>query len=139
MTTPVVAGAAAARADAPRWQIWTGRVLTALASFALLSSAAMKLSQAPDMVKSWEALGYPAHTLLWIGVLELSCVVLYLVPRTAVLGAILLTGYLGGAVATHVRVQEPFLVPLLVGVFVWAGLYLREHRLWALAPLRKRA
>jgi hypothetical protein len=70
-------------------------------------------------------------------VLELFCAAVYVVPRTAVLGAVLLTGYLGGAVATHVRVGDAFIVPLLLGVLVWAGLYLRDERVRALLPLRK--
>src|ERR1700682_3186885 len=101
----------------PRWQLWTGRVLSALAVLLLLFSASMKLSHAPAMAQIWGAkLGSPEGSLTPIGLLELACAVVYLVPRTAALGAVLLTGYLGGAVATHVRVGDPFLVPLLVGV-----------------------
>jgi hypothetical protein len=84
-------------------------------------------------------LGYPAGMLPALAGLELLCTVVYLVPRTAALGAVLLTGYLGGAVATHVRVGEAFVVPLLLGVFLWAGLYLRDERIRALLPLRKAA
>jgi hypothetical protein len=123
----------------PGWQLWTGRVLTALPVLLLLFSASMKLSHAPAMAQIWSAkLGYPEGSLTPIGLLEIACAAVYLVPRTAVLGAVLLTGYLGGAVATHVRVGDPFLVPLLVGVFVWAGLWLRDPHVRALLPLRPR-
>jgi hypothetical protein len=71
-----------------------------------------------------------------IGLLELLCAVLYLVPQTALLGAVLLTGYLGGAVATHLRIGEPFVLPLVLGVLIWAGLWLRDPRLRGLLPLR---
>ena len=82
--------------------------------------------------------GYPSGLIVPIGVVELACVVLYVIPRTAVLGAVLLTGYLGGAIATHVRLSDPsFAGPLIFGIMVWAGLYLREPRLRALLPLRR--
>jgi hypothetical protein len=82
--------------------------------------------------------GYPASLIVPIGLLELICVVLYVIPRTAVLGAVLSTGYLGGAIATHVRVSDPaFVGALILGILVWAGLYLREPRLRLLLPLRK--
>lgn len=86
-------------------------------------------------------LGYPPDRVLWIGIIELVCVVLYLVPRTAVLGALLLTGYLGGAIATHVRVGSPLLshtlFPIYVALMLWGGLYLREPRLRELVPFRR--
>jgi hypothetical protein len=74
--------------------------------------------------------------LLWLGIVELTCTILYVIPRTSVLGAILLTGYLGGATATHVRVADAYFMPILVGVLVWLGLYLRDTRLRALVPFR---
>ena len=123
----------------PMWRLWAGRVLSALPVLLLLS-ASMKLSRAPMVVETFVGkLGYPASVLPALAVLELFCTVVYAVPRTAVLGAVLLTGYLGGAVATHVRVGEPFVVPLLLGVLPWAGLYLRDQRVRALLPLRKAA
>jgi DoxX-like family len=122
----------------PMWQLWTGRVLSALPVLLLLLSASMKLSHPPVVIETFVGkLGYPANMLPALAVLELFCAVVYAVPRTAVLGAILLTGYLGGAVATHVRVGDVFVVPLLLGVLVWAGLYLRDDRIRALLPLRK--
>ena len=124
----------------PMWQLWTGRVLSALPVLLLLLSASMKLSHPPAAVEMFVGkLGYPASMLTSLAVLELLCTIVYVVPRTAVLGAVLLTGYLGGAVATHVRVGDAFVVPLLLGVLVWAGLYLRDARIRALLPLRKAA
>ena len=128
----------AAEAARPKWQLWLGRVLSALPVLLMLFSASMKFSHAPAVVEAFGSkLGYPEGSLLPIAVLELFCIVTYVVPQTAVLGAILLTGYLGGAIATHVRVGDPFAVIILAGVFVWAGLYLRDERLRALLPLRK--
>jgi hypothetical protein len=86
-------------------------------------------------------LGYPVNTVQWIGVAELVCLALYLTPRTSVLGALLLTGYLGGAIATHVRIASPLfthvLFPIYVALLVWGGLYLRESRLRDLVPIRR--
>jgi hypothetical protein len=122
----------------PIWQLWAGRVLSALPVLLLLLSASMKLLHPPMVVETFVGkLGYPANVLPALAALELFCAVVYAVPRTAVLGAVLLTGYLGGAVATHVRVGEAFVAPLLLGVLVWAGLYLRDERIRALLPLRK--
>ena len=81
--------------------------------------------------------GFPASTHVLVGILELTCVVLYAIPRTSVLGAILMTGYLGGAVATHVRVEEAPIPAIVLGVLAWAGLCLRDSRLMSLLPLRK--
>jgi hypothetical protein len=107
----------------------------------MLFSASMKCAGNPQMVDEFvNRFGYPASAAPVLGAVELACVVLYAVPRTAVLGAILLTGYLGGAVATHVRIGDPsFLIPLGLGVVAWAGLYFREERLRALLPLRRAA
>ncbi len=117
--------------------LWTGRVISVLPALMLLMSASMKLSHAPQFVAMFtNKLGYQESSLTAIGILELACTALYLIPQTAFLGALLLTGYLGGAIATHVRVGEPFTTPLVLGVLVWVGLYLRESRLTALAPLR---
>ncbi len=135
MSAAVTSGAPVSR---PGWQLWTGRVLSALPVLMLLLSASMKLSQSPQFVEMFTTrLGYPAGTLLGIGALELLCTLVYAVPQTAVLGAVLLTGYLGGAVATHVRVGESFATPLLLGILVWAGLFLRDGRVRALLPVRK--
>jgi DoxX-like family len=128
----------AGEADRPKWQAWVGRVLSAIPVLLFLASATMKFTHGPAVVETFVGkLGYPEESLTAIGILELLCVVVYVIPQTAVLGAVLLAAYLGGAVATHVRVHDPFIVPALLGVFVWAGLYLRDDRLRALLPLRK--
>ncbi|MFN0124155.1 MAG: DoxX family protein [Blastocatellia bacterium] len=114
---------------------WGGYVLSALPALLLVFSASMKLSGNPQAVDGFRNFGYQAQAVLGIGILELSCTVLYLIPRTAVLGAILLAGYMGGAIVTHMRVGEPFIVQALVGVLLWGGLFLRDERLRALLPL----
>lgn len=120
-----------------KWMVWTGRVLTTLVVAMMLFSASAKLSHQPKYLEMLVGkFGFPLSVATYIGVLELACVVLYLIPQTAVLGAILLTAYLGGAVVTHVRVQDSWLAPVVIGIVTWAGLYLRDARLWALVPLR---
>jgi uncharacterized membrane protein YphA (DoxX/SURF4 family) len=99
-------------------------------------SGVMKVMQLPMATEGFVHLGYPEHVALPIGIVELACTVLYVLPRTSVVGAILLTGYLGGATATHVRVGEPFHMAVLLGVVLWGSLYLRDERLRALIPLR---
>ncbi|MGH9837832.1 MAG: DoxX family protein [Blastocatellia bacterium] len=116
--------------------LWAGRILSALPALMLLFSAVMKLMKPAAVLQEFARLGYQEQTAFGIGILELACAVVYLIPRTAVLGAILLTGYLGGATATHVRIGDPFFIPILVGMAVWGGLYLRDERLRALIPLR---
>ena len=120
-------------------QLWGGRIATAIPVIMLLMSAGMKIAQPPSFVEAFKTFGYPMNLAASIGIVELLCTVIYLIPRTSVLGAILLTGYLGGAVATHVRLADPsFVGPLLFGVLVWAGLYLRDPRIRALIPLLSR-
>ena len=89
------------------------------------------------MAEGLRYLGLPESMLLPLAILEASCVVIYLVPPTAVLGAILLTGYIGGAICTHWRVGDPFYLHILLGILVWLALYIRESRLWAVLPLRR--
>jgi hypothetical protein len=121
----------------PKWQVRTGWVLSCLPVLAFLPSALFKLVQPGAFLVEWSK-KYPAVTARPIGIVELSCVVLYFIPATRVLGAILLTGYLGGAVATHVSAGEAnFVVPLLIGVMLWAGLFLRDQRLRQLLPTTK--
>jgi len=121
--------------------LWTGRILTWLCGLFLLMDGVMKLVQPAAVIEATTKLGYAASLILPLGVVLLVCTVLYLVPRTAVLGAILLTGYLGGAVNTHVRVGNPLfshvLFPVYLGVMLWGGLHLRDGRLRALLPLRE--
>jgi hypothetical protein len=116
--------------------VWTGYVLTALPVLMLLMSAAMKFAKPAAVIEGFEKLGWPESLALALGIVEIACTVLYIVPRTSILGAILLTGYLGGATATHVRVGDAFIAPIIIGVVVWLGLYLRDARLRTLIPLR---
>lgn len=116
---------------------WLGWVLSILPAAMLIMSGVMKILQPPAALEGFAHLGWERKLALPLAVLELGCTLVFLFPRTAVLGAILLTGYLGGATATHVRVGDPFLIPVLLGVVLWAGLYLREPRLRALIPLRR--
>jgi uncharacterized membrane protein YphA (DoxX/SURF4 family) len=113
-----------------------GWVLGGLPSLMLLFSAVMKLTGPPGLADGFAHLGLPLRLAIPLGILEVVCTVVYLVPRTAVLGAILLAGYLGGAIVMHLRVGDPFWVQALLGVALWGGLYLREPRLRALIPLR---
>ena len=117
--------------------IWAGRIMSALPVLMLLLSGVMKLVKPATVVEGFARLGYPESLTVGIGIVELACAALYVVPRTSVLGAILLTAYLGGATATHVRIGEPFFMPILLGVLVWGGLFLRDERLRALLPLRQ--
>lgn len=124
-------------------KLWTGRVLTGLAVLFLTFDGVIKLVQSPEVIQGAEQLGYPVSTMAPIGLLLLACVAIYLVPRTAVLGAVLLTGYLGGAIATHVRVGNPLLThvlfPTYVAALIWGGLYLRDSRVRRLLAAAARA
>jgi xanthine/uracil permease len=121
------------------WNVLIGWVLSGLVGLLLLVGISTILVNRATVAEGFQKYGYPASTLVPIVVVELVCAVLYLVPPTSVLGAILLTAYFGGAVATHVRVSEGFFPPILVAVVAWLGLYLREPRLRALTPLRRPA
>lgn len=121
-----------------RKMLWAGRIVSALPVLMMVLSGALKLAGGTQMLKDWAAFGYPRTALVPIGAVELACALLYVIPRTSVLGAILVTGYLGGAVATHVRVsQVVWPGPALLGVLAWLGLFLRDPRLRALLPLRR--
>lgn len=120
------------------WMIWTGRVLSALPVLMMGFGAAFAFTRSPQVVEGMSKFGYQEGAILLVGILELGSVLVYLIPRTAVLGAILMTGYLGGAIATHVRIADPgWPTALILGIFVWAGLYLRDERLRALLPFRQ--
>ena len=123
-------------ASAPKWMFWAGWVLGVLPALMLLFSGVMKLTKSDEVVKGFTHLGWDERLALALAIVEIGSTVLYLIPRTTVLGAILLTGYLGGAIATHVRIGEQFFMPALLGVLLWGGLYLRDARLRALLPLR---
>lgn len=118
--------------------LWTGRILSALAILVFVFTASFGLLK-PDIAKQgFVHYSYPEGAMTRILIAEIVCVLLYAIPQTSVLGAILLTGYLGGAVATHFRVGEPFVLPLGVAIIIWLGLFFREKRLRALVPLRSR-
>jgi hypothetical protein len=117
--------------------LWAGRILSALLVLMLLFSGVMKLVKPAPVVEEFVRLGYSENLALGIGIVEIVCAVIYAIPRTSVLGAILLTGYLGGATATHVRIGDPFVAPVILGVLVWGGLFFRDDRLRALLPLRR--
>ena len=113
-----------------------GRGISILVSLVFLFSAFLKLKGGPEVLKGIAHLGFPEPLILPLAILELSCVVIYLIPATSVLGAILLTGYIGGAICTHWRVGDPFVVQAVLGIMVWLGVYLRDSRLKGLIPLR---
>jgi hypothetical protein len=117
--------------------VWVGRVISVLASLVFLMSAFLKLKGGPELTQGLAHLGLPESMVLPLAILEISCVVVYLIPPTSVLGAIILTGYIGGAMCTHWRVGDPFYIHIALGMFVWLGIYLREPRLKGLIPLRK--
>jgi hypothetical protein len=120
--------------------LWAGRVISALPVLFLLMDGVMKLFKPAIVVETTVKLGYSDAVILPLGIVLLTCTVLYVIPRTSVLGAILLTGYLGGAVATHVRVGEGWFsvsFPIIVAVLLWGGLFLRDAGVRALIPLRK--
>jgi DoxX-like family len=131
---------AALTASPSNASLWAGRIMTGLAVAFLVFDGLVKFSTMQAVVDASNQLGIPLHVNPGIGILLLVCVALYAFPRTSVLGAILLTGYLGGAVAMHMRVGNPLfthlLFPTYVGALIWGGLYLRDRRLRALLPLR---
>ena len=129
-------GSDTSTAPVSKTAFWAGWIVSILPALMLIMSGVMKLMKPEPVVEGFTKLGWNESLALGLGILELACTVIYLVPQTAVLGAILLTGYLGGATATHVRIGEPFFTPVILGVLVWGGLYLRDRRLRALLPVR---
>lgn len=121
--------------------IRAGRIMSGLVVLFLLFDSVIKLVRLPIAVEGTMQLGYPEDTVVGIGVVLLLCLVVYLIPRTAIFGAVLLTGYLGGAIATHVRVGSPLfshvLFPIYVALLVWGGVFLRCPRLRALIPVQR--
>jgi hypothetical protein len=126
---------------AEKWIVWAGRVVSMAPVFILLTSARWKLTHSAFYVAEWNRIGWAPDAVNAIGIVQLTCVALYLIPQTAVLGTVLLTGYLGGAIASYVRIGEfrPPLVPLTTCLLAWLGIYLRERRLRVLLPLRRNA
>jgi len=121
--------------------IWVGRILSALAILFLSFDTIVKVLRLPVAIEGTTQLGNPESTVFVIGVIQLVCLVLYVIPQTSVFGAILFTGYLGGAIATHLRIGSPLfthiLFPIYVALLIWGGLYAREPRLRAMVPIRR--
>jgi len=120
-----------------RWTTWAVRILTTLVILAFAMSAIMKVTRNPTAVEGFTRLSIPEEAILPLGILELSCLALYLIPQTAVLGTLLLTGYLGGATLANIIGRTDFIHALVVGLFVWAGAWLRVPELQTLIPIRK--
>jgi DoxX-like protein len=128
----------------PRYQVssaslWSGRIISALAVIFLLLDGVVKLIKPVFVVDATVRLGYPESVIVGLGIVLVASTIIYAIPRTTILGAILLTGYLGGAVATQVRVGESLfniLFPVILGVLIWGGIYLRDNRLRAIVPFR---
>jgi hypothetical protein len=122
--------------------LWTGRILSGIAVLFLLFDAIGKLMKPAAVVEGTTQLGWPVSVIVPLGIIQVICLIAYLVPRTSVLGAILWTGYLGGAVATHVRIGNPLfshiLFPIYVALLLWGGLWLRDRRVRALLPIAEK-
>ena len=123
------------------WMVWAGRVISVLPVLVVLTSARWKLTHAATYVAEFNRIGWPTSALELLASLQLAAILLFVIPQTSVLGAVLLTGYLGGAIASYVRIGEasPPLVPLTTALLAWLGIYLREERLRALLPFRRRS
>ena len=120
--------------------LWAGSIISALPVLLMVFGGTFGLLKPAAAVPGFVQYGYPERIFLPICILEIVCAIVYAIPRTSVLGAILLTGYLGGATATHVRLGEPlFVAPVILGVLIWGGLYLRDDRLRGLIPLRSQS
>jgi hypothetical protein len=123
-----------------RWMMWAGWIVSLLPVLIVLISSRWKLTQDPAYVREWGRIGWQVKDLPFIASLQLGAILLYLIPRTSVLGVVLLTGYLGGAIASYVRIGAyyPPLVPLTTAMLAWLGLYLRDQRIRELLPIRTR-
>jgi hypothetical protein len=117
--------------------VWVGRVITGIVSLLFLFSAGMKFVGGAEVKEGMAHLGLPESMIIPLGILEAACTVIYLIPATSALGAVLLAGYIGGAICTHWRVGDPFLPQVAIGLVTWLGIYLREPRLKALIPIRR--
>ena len=122
-------------------QIWTGRILSGIGALFMLFDATIHLLKPPAVVEGFAKLGFPTNVAVPLAIIEFVCIILYLIPRTSVFGAILLTGYLGGAIATQLRVSAPLfstlLFPIYVALFLWGGLYLRDPLVRTIIPVRR--
>ncbi len=123
-------------AKSPAWMYWTGWVVSVLPSLVLVASAVAKFVAPAPVVEGFTKAGWNTNLLVPLGITELACTILYLVPQTSMLGAVLLTGYMGGAICHHLRLGEPIFVQIIFGVLIWLGLFLREPRLRAILPWR---
>ena len=110
--------------------------MSVLASLMFVMSSFLKLKGGAEVTQGMAHLGLPESLMMPLAIVEISCVVIYLIPATSILGAILLTGYMGSAICTHLQVGDPFFAQIAIGILVWLGLYLRENRLKGLIPLR---
>lgn len=120
----------------PKWMTWLGWVLTALPSLVLLGSAGYKFSGGKEFMDGLKKMGWDPNLAMPLAITELACTILYLIPQTSVLGAILLTGYMGGAIVVHISQGEPFAFQAVFGVVIWLGIFLREPRLRQILPYR---
>jgi len=120
---------------------WAGRVVSILPVLIVLISSRWKLTENPGYVREWGRIGWNVKDLPFIASLQLGAILLYVIPRTSILGAVILTGYLGGAIASYVRIGAPYpsLVPLTTALLAWLGIYLREERLRQLLPIRTKS
>lgn len=121
--------------------VWTSRIMRGLPVLFLLFDGGYKLFNPPPVAESFAALGYPNGVAFGLGLLLIVCTLLYIIPQTAVLGAVLLTGYFGGAIASHIRVGDPLfslMFPLILAALLWGGLYLSDERVRAIMPLRSK-
>jgi DoxX-like protein len=125
-------------AAANKKSVWIGWVLSVLPCLLFAMSSLMKFQGGPEVIKGFVHLGLPTTMMIPLAILEISCVIIYLIPPTSVLGAILLTGYIGGAICTHWRAGDPFYLHIVIGIVIWLGIWLREDRLRQLIPLRTR-
>jgi len=123
---------------AERWMIWAGRIISVLPVLVVLISSRWKLTENPGYVREWGRIGWNVKDLPFVASLQLGAILLYVIPRTSILGAVLLTGYLGGAIASYVRIGAyyPPLLPLTTALLAWLGIYLRDKRLRELLPFR---
>jgi DoxX-like protein len=131
---------AAQAVPASKATLWAGYIISALAVLFLIFDGVIKVLKLAPAVEATIQLGYPESLIISIGVIELVCLAVYVIPRTSILGAILLTGYLGGAIATNLRAGTPLfnvVFPIIIGALIWGGIYLRDAQLRALVPLRK--
>jgi len=127
----------AASSSVSKPALWTGRVMSILPILLVLFGSVMKLMRTPAVVEGFVRAGLPEKLIIPVGIIELVCVIVYVIPRTAILGAILMTALLGGATLTELRIGDPtYPIPVLLGMLAWGGLYLRDVRLRELIPLR---